>query len=62
MARRRAATRAADIERREEPGDEITGISFQAGILYLEDPPGSEMYPPQPGSFEIAIDNLAFSP
>jgi hypothetical protein len=43
-------------------GDEITGISFGVGINYVENPVGSGTYVPEPGSFEIAIDSLAFTP
>jgi hypothetical protein len=41
-------------------GDEITGISFGVGMNYVENPVGSGTYTPEPGSFEIAIDNLTF--
>jgi hypothetical protein len=43
-------------------GDEITGISFGVGVNYVENPVGSGTYLPEPGSFEIAIDSLAFTP
>ncbi|HEX6272743.1 MAG TPA: hypothetical protein VFZ53_06885, partial [Polyangiaceae bacterium] len=44
-------------------GDEITGMSFSAGISYVPNPVdgGMPAYVPEPGSFEVAIDNLAFT-
>ena len=44
-------------------GDEITGLSFGAGISYVPNPVdgGTPAYVPEPGSFEIAVDNLAFT-
>jgi hypothetical protein len=42
-------------------GDEITGMSFGVGMNYVENPVGSGTYLPEPGAFEIAIDNIAFT-
>jgi hypothetical protein len=44
-------------------GDRITGMSFGAGINYVANPVdgGMPAYVPEPGSFEIAIDNIAFT-
>jgi hypothetical protein len=44
-------------------GDEITGISFGVKINYVPNPVdgGMPAYVPEPGSFDIAVDNLTFT-
>jgi hypothetical protein len=44
-------------------GDEITGISFGVNISYVPNPVdgGMPAYVPEPGAFEIAVDNIAFA-
>ena len=45
-------------------GDEITGMSFGASVNYVPNPVdgGMPAYVPEPGAFELAVDNLAFTP
>jgi hypothetical protein len=45
-------------------GDELTGMSFGAGINYVPNPVdgGMPAYVPEPGTYELSIDNLALSP
>jgi hypothetical protein len=44
-------------------GDEITGFAFQAIMNYVPDPAGDGgTYIAEAGAFEIAIDNLGFTP
>jgi hypothetical protein len=45
-------------------GDEISGMSFGANVNYVPNPVdgGMPAYVPEPGAFELAVDNLAFTP
>ena len=42
-------------------GDKITGFSFSASMIYVANPADDGgTYIPEPGSFEIALDDLGF--
>jgi hypothetical protein len=42
-------------------GDKITGMSFSASMIYVANPADDGgTYIPEPGSFEVAIDDLGF--
>ena len=42
-------------------GDKITGFSFSAGTIYVANPADDGgTYIPEPGAFDISIDNLGF--
>lgn len=41
-------------------GDEITGMTFNMQMVYVEEPVGSGTYVPSPAAFDLQIDDLGF--
>jgi len=41
-------------------GDEITGMTFNMQMVYVEEPVGSGTYVPTPAAFDLQIDDLGF--